>query len=69
MSDKRYPADLVVTEQDFRDSGWKDVLSKASREGYLSMWQSFSAAARQAMDEGRESAGQGYFGCLQMPAP
>lgn len=55
MSEERYPADLVVTEQDFRDSGWKDVLSNASREGYSSMWQAFSAAARQAMEEGRES--------------
>lgn len=73
MSDKRYPADLVVTEQDFRDSGWKDVLSKASREGYLSMWQSFSAAARQAMDEGRESQGKVLWlladACSMMLAP
>jgi hypothetical protein len=58
MSDERYPANLVVTEQDFRDSGWKDVLSTASREGYSSMWQAFSAAASQAMDEGRESHGK-----------
>lgn len=58
MSDERYPIDLVVTEQDFRDSGWKDVLSKTSREGYSSMWQAFSAAARQAMDEGRPSHGK-----------
>lgn len=55
MSDERYPADLVVTEQHFRDSGWKDVLSKTSREGYPSMWQAFSAAARQAMEEGLPS--------------
>jgi hypothetical protein len=58
MSEERYPADLVVTEQDFRDSGWKDVLSNASREGYSSMWQAFSAAARQAMEEGRKSQGK-----------
>jgi hypothetical protein len=58
MSEERYPADLVVTEQDFRDCGWKDVLSKTSREGYPSMWQALSAAARQAMDEGHASHGK-----------
>lgn len=58
MSEERYPAALNVTEQDFRDSGWKDVLSKTSREGYPSMWQAFSGAARQAMDEGRPSHGK-----------
>jgi hypothetical protein len=58
MSGARYPADLVVTEQDFRDSGWRDVLSKASRDGYSSMWQAFSDAARQATEEGRESQGK-----------
>ena len=58
MTEERYPADLVVTEQDFRDSGWKDVLSNASREGYSSMWQAFSAAARQAMEESRAAQGK-----------
>lgn len=58
MSKERYPADLALTEQDFRDCGWKDVLSKMSREGYPSMWQAFSAVARQAMDEGRASHGK-----------
>lgn len=58
MSDERYPADLAITEKDFHESGWKDVLSKTSREGYSSMWQAFSAAARQAMDEGRQSHGK-----------
>lgn len=58
MSEVRYPADLVLNEQDFCDCGWKDVLSKTSREGYPSMWQAFSASARTAMDEGRISHGK-----------
>ena len=58
MSDERYPADLVITGQDFRDSGWRDVLKEASREGYPSMYQAFSAAAHIAMDEGRTSHGK-----------
>ena len=55
MSEERYPADLVVTEKDFRDSGWKNVLSSINNQGYSSMWQAYSTAARQAMDEGRTS--------------
>jgi len=73
MSEERYPADLAITEKDFRDSGWKDVLSKTSREGYSSMWQAFSAAARQAIDEGRQSHGKVLWlladACSMMLAP
>lgn len=52
MNSERYPKDLVITEQDFHESGWKKVLESATREGYSSMRQSFSYAARQAMDYG-----------------
>ncbi|MGE8175423.1 DUF4209 domain-containing protein [Pseudomonas fluorescens] len=58
MSEQRYPADLAVTAQDFADCGWKDVLAGTSREGYSTMWQAFSAAARQAMEEGRQTHGK-----------
>lgn len=58
MSDERFPADLVITKQDFADCGWKDVLARATREGYSSMWQAFSAAARQAIEEGRQTHGK-----------
>lgn len=55
MADERYPADLPITVQDFQDCGWGDLLAKSSREGYPSMWQAFSAAARQAIVEGRQA--------------
>lgn len=58
MTTERYPADLVVTVQDFADCGWKAVLTSTTREGYSSMWQAFSAAARQAIEEGRQSHGK-----------
>ena len=58
MSDERFPADLVITKQDFADCGWKDVLARTTREGYSSMWQAFSAAARQANEEGQLSHGK-----------
>ena len=58
MEDERYPADLPITVQDFQDCGWEDLLAKSSREGYPSMWQALSAAARQAIDAGRQTQGK-----------
>lgn len=58
MTDQRYPANLVITKQDFADSGWDMVLSQTSREGYSAMWQAFSAAARKAIDESRNEHGK-----------
>jgi hypothetical protein len=58
MSNERYPADLEITAQDFTECGWEDVLSNTTREGYSSMWQAFSAAARKAMEEGRQAQGK-----------
>lgn len=58
MTTERYPADLVITKQAFDDSGWKEVLAATDREGYSSMWQSFSAAARKAIEEGRHASGK-----------
>jgi len=58
MSEERYPAELAVAKQDFDDCGWKEALSHASQDGYSSMWQALSAAARQAMKEGREKDGK-----------
>lgn len=61
MSYQRYPDDLVVRAQDFAECGWKDVLDQASREGYSAMWQAFSAAARKAMDIGRQAQGKALW--------
>lgn len=58
MTNQRYPADLVITPEHFSASGWKEALASASRDGYSSMWQSLSAAARTAIDEGRNEHGK-----------
>ena len=58
MTSRRYPADLVITPEFFSASGWKGALESASREGYSSMWQAFSSAARIAIDEGRNEHGK-----------
>lgn len=58
MLTERYPSNLVLTVEDFTNSGWKAFLSDISREGYSTMWQVFSTAARQAIDENRLSHGK-----------
>ena len=58
MKAERYPADLLITVQDFGTCGWKEALTTATREGYPTMWQTFSAAARQAIEEGRQPNGK-----------
>ncbi len=58
MTNQRYPADLAITLEHFSASGWQEALVSASREGYSSMWQAFSSAARTAIDEGRNEHGK-----------
>lgn len=58
MENERYPVDLAVSVDDFASCGWKSVLDQSSREGYPAMWRTFSAAARAAMDEGRQEHGK-----------
>lgn len=58
MSDQRYSADLIVTAQDFTECSWKNALANEEREGYSSMWQAFSSAARKASEDDRPSHGK-----------
>lgn len=61
MTTELYPQDLVLTPQDFADCGWKDALANSSREGYSTMWNAFSSAARQAIEAGRPSHGKALW--------
>lgn len=61
MSADRFPADLVIGPEDFDGCGWKEVLAATTREGYSSMWQAFSAAARKAIAEGRAAHGKALW--------
>lgn len=58
MSSQRYANELTVTLKDFADSGWKKTLTGVAYDGYSSIWQAFSAAARTAIDEGRNEHGK-----------
>jgi hypothetical protein len=73
MNVERYPADLIVTKQDFAKCGWQAILDSTTRDGYLSMWQSFTAAAKQALEDERKSDGKIYWlladACSMMLSP
>jgi hypothetical protein len=58
MISQRYPVDLPISAQDFADSGWKEAISGTPREGYEAMWQAFSTAARDAIEQGRHEHGK-----------
>lgn len=55
---ERYPESTQVGPEDFRRSGWKAVLTSATREGYPDMWQAFSSAARQAIESKKTAEGK-----------
>ncbi len=73
MNGERYPADLIVTEQDFANCGWQAILDSTTRDGYQSMRQSFTAAAEQALKEGRKLDGKIFWmladACSMMLSP
>ena len=58
MISQRYPVDLPISAQDFADSGWKEAISGTPREGYPEMWQAFSTAARDAIEQSRHEQGK-----------
>lgn len=73
MSDQRYSADLIVTAQDFAECGWQISLADGEREGYSSMWQAFSSAARKVSEDNRPSHGKALWlladACSMMLSP
>ena len=73
MSDQRYSADLIVTAQDFAECGWQISLADGEREGYSSMWQAFSTAARKVSEDNRPSHGKALWlladACSMMLSP
>jgi len=42
---ERYPEDIDISIDDFRNSDWLAAIADASREDYSSVWQSFSSFA------------------------
>lgn len=58
---ERYPEHTTATIDSLRNSGWKNALAVGDREGYSSMWQSLSAAARIAIENGLLSEGKSLW--------
>ena len=73
MTADRYPADLIVTAQDFTECDWTSTLANEEREGYPSMWQAFSSAARKVSEDNRPSHGKALWlladACSMMLSP
>lgn len=58
---ERYPEHTTVTIESLRNSGWREAITSRDREGYSSMWQSLSSAARIAVESGLLSEGKGLW--------
>jgi len=58
---ERYPEQTTVTIDSLLNSGWKTALATCEHEGYSSMWQSLSAAARAAIEKGLLAEGKGLW--------
>lgn len=55
---ERYLEQTIATIESLRNSGWKEALLASDREGYSSMWQTFSTAARTAIENSLLSEGR-----------
>jgi hypothetical protein len=55
---ERYPKDIDISINDFQNSNWLAAITDSSREDYLSMWQSLSSAARQAIKDKKLEKGK-----------
>ena len=73
MSEQRYSANLIVKAQEFVECGWQISLADGEREGYSSMWQAFSTAARKVSEDNRPSHGKALWlladACSMMLSP
>lgn len=57
----RYPEQTIITIDDLRNCGWKAAIEASDREGYSSIWQSLSAAARDAIELEQNAKGKGLW--------
>ena len=58
---ERYPADLVVTKEDFLQSGWKEAISSLERCSHTSRCSALSDAEKRAFDDGQLYRGKVLF--------
>lgn len=59
LGTERFPTNLVVTVDDFRNSGWHEVINAVvDKSRYSDYWDAFSKAARATMDAGENAKGK-----------
>lgn len=58
ISMRHYPENISIGPEDFRACGWQSALDNETHDGYSSMWQSLSSAAKQAIADGKASQGK-----------
>ncbi|MEM6257441.1 MAG: DUF4209 domain-containing protein [Planctomycetota bacterium] len=58
MSGARFPADLEVAAEHFTNSGWREAIDGAKREGYSAMSHALTGAARKAILDDRTPEGK-----------
>ena len=61
LAHERYPADLVVTKEDFLQSGWKEAISGLERCRHPIRCSALWEAERRAFDDGQLSRGKVLF--------
>ena len=54
----RYPEGTIAGLDSFRSVECQEAISSHDREGYPSMWQSLSKAAREAIENGKTAEGK-----------
>ncbi len=58
---ERYPQEIAIDIDSFRASGWKSAIQLGEREGYSSMWEGLSSAARSAIEQGQLPEGKSLW--------
>jgi len=58
---ERYPEDIDISIEDFRNSNWSAAITDVSREDYSSIWQSLSSAARKAIEDKKIKEGKALW--------
>ncbi|MDN3510410.1 MAG: DUF4209 domain-containing protein [Candidatus Jettenia sp.] len=58
MSAERYPQNLVITVDNFRNSNWRETIENAGERSYPIYWDLFLKAAHHAMGDGNTAKGK-----------
>ena len=73
MANERYPADTTIDKSDFKKDDCQMILEESSGDGYTSIYDAFSKAARKSLDEGNPKQAKIYWllsdACSMMLSP